>query len=74
MSNLDRFVRVIALERQDDEQVDVGVLGGRAVGVGAEQDDTFGRERTRDALGHGIDILSVDHLLRLFALFSARLS
>jgi len=49
---LSGLVGVVALKGQDDEQVDVGVLGGRAVGVGAENVWREGSDgRPRDYVG-----------------------
>jgi len=43
-SDLERLVERAPFARHDEEQVHVGIGGGLAVGVGAEEDDLLGLE------------------------------
>jgi len=43
-ANLDRFLCVVALEGQDDEQIDIGGRSWPTVGIRAKQDDAPGIE------------------------------
>ena len=51
VENFQRFPEALALKRQDHEQIDIRVLGLRAVGIGPEKDDFLGVAFARDALG-----------------------
>jgi len=60
-ANLDRFLCVVALEGQDDAQINIGGRSWPTVGIRAEQDDAFGVEFPCDARGQRLDIPPVDH-------------
>lgn len=51
------FVR----QRHDDEQVHIGVFVGRAVGVGAEQDNALRAELLGDFVDDAEDLRSLNH-------------
>ena len=59
--NFDRLLAVPPFGGHDDEQVDIGVFVGCAVGVGAEEDDPLGVEHRRHAVRVVLDALKRNH-------------
>ena len=57
---LDGLAERLTLERHHHQQVNVGVLGWRAVGVGAEEDDPLGVEAGGDLLGECLYVALFD--------------
>jgi len=61
IEHIQGFAKTAAFERKQDEQVDIGVFPGPAMGMGAEKDDFFRLKVPGDLFCQPLNVFRLDH-------------